>query len=217
MADAYEHLYDLVYLRTHPLLDGLAPGPAETVKQRARQFHHLLLDVIVELDPGPEAPAFSNEWRNHRVMVLRYIKGLPTQAVADQLSVSLRHYYRVHEAALAIVAGLLWERRVVEPVAVPLPSVLTVDDSDSEQLRLEVGRVAQADSYGHINTVLDGALSVMREMLLQHRLALRNDLPVSLPAVPVKQGLLRQSFLSAIACLVENARDGTLGIRAEVT
>jgi CheY-like chemotaxis protein len=222
LADAYEHLYDLVHLRTHPLLDSLAPGPVDAVKQRVRQFHSLLLDAIAEMDPGPEAPAFSNEWRNHRLMVLRYVKGLPTQAVADQLNVSLRQYYRVHEAALAAVASLVWERRAVEGKATEPASAIgspvkTEDSSGLELLRLEAARVAQVDRYGQINIVLDGVLAVMREMLFQHRVALGNRLPDSLPAVPVGESLLRQTFLSTIACLVENAHDATLSIRAEVT
>lgn len=113
ITDAYKHLYDLVYLRTHPLVDILIASSSLTGKKRTRQLHRILLDVIEELDPGPQVPAFSHEWRRHRLMVLRYVRGLNPQAVADQLAIGLRHYYRVHDTAIEDVASLLWDRYVV--------------------------------------------------------------------------------------------------------
>src|SRR5579859_6442617 len=84
LANAYEHIYDLVYLRTHPLIDGFFHEAALSRKDNAWQLHHTLLDAIKELDPGPQAPPFSREWRRHRLMVLRYMDGLTPQMVADQ-------------------------------------------------------------------------------------------------------------------------------------
>jgi hypothetical protein len=52
LADAYEQLYDLVYLRTHPLTQILAKDKAGTSKDHAWINHHLLVEVIQELDPG---------------------------------------------------------------------------------------------------------------------------------------------------------------------
>jgi hypothetical protein len=115
IADAYDHLYDLVYLRTHPLLDALVPPTALPTRKRARQLHAILVGVIGELDPGPQAPTFSHEWRRHRLMYLRYVKGQTPQQVAEQLVISLRHYYRVHKTAIDDIAGILWERHVLRP------------------------------------------------------------------------------------------------------
>ena len=92
IGDAYEHLYDLVYLRTHPLTDVLVAHPDLQRKEKAWRLHRLLLEAIEELDPGPQAPAFSHEWRRHRLMVLRYLDGLDPPAIADQIAISRRHY-----------------------------------------------------------------------------------------------------------------------------
>ena len=113
LADAYEHLYDLVYLRTHPLQAILFGDTDRSAKDNAWQFHHALLNTIQELDPGPQAPTFSREWRRHRLMVLRYIDGQSPQAVADQLAISRRHYYREHEGAIEALAQLFWRRSEV--------------------------------------------------------------------------------------------------------
>src|SRR5690349_20671349 len=98
VASAYEHLYDLVYLRSHPLAATLAPDLRP--KEQVWKVHHMLLSMIDELDPGPQAPALSREWRRHRLMLLRYADGLDPQAVADRLSISRLHYYREHQSAL---------------------------------------------------------------------------------------------------------------------
>ncbi|HEX2623088.1 MAG TPA: hypothetical protein VHL11_23170, partial [Phototrophicaceae bacterium] len=57
LTDAYEHLYDLVYLRTHLLTRVLIPDSGLNRKDQAWEIHHLLLNVIQELDPGTQAPA----------------------------------------------------------------------------------------------------------------------------------------------------------------
>ena len=40
--DLYRHLYDLVYLRTHPLAEVVIPDPSLRRKERAWQLHDLL-------------------------------------------------------------------------------------------------------------------------------------------------------------------------------
>ena len=100
LADAYEHLYDLVYLRTHLLTGLLATTRDLSQKKLAWRLHDYLVDAIRDLDPGPEAPALSHERRRYRLMVLRYLDGLDPQSVADELIISRRHFYREREAAL---------------------------------------------------------------------------------------------------------------------
>lgn len=220
VADAYEHLYDLFYLRTHPLVDILVPSPFQNqhslpLKKRARKLHHILLDAIGELDPGPQAPAFCSEWRRHRLMVLRYVKGLNPQAVADQIAISLRHYYRVHKAAIEDVAGILWERFVVQQ---PVPEEEEADQGAGERsslnrlelLRLEAARLTQADRYTRIGDVIDGVFSLLREILYQRRLDFQATLPQSLPDVSIDQNLLRQMLLGMLGYLIKHAEGAAI-------
>ena len=48
-SSAYQHLYDFVYLRKHPLTGALDPETAASDKERGWQLHNLLLDLIKEL------------------------------------------------------------------------------------------------------------------------------------------------------------------------
>src|SRR5258706_1327766 len=150
LADAYEHIYDLVYLRTHPFLNYLFGESQGSTKEKAWQLHHTLLNAIEELDPGPQVPAFSREWRRRRLMVLRYVDGLTPQAVADQLAISRRHYYRAHEGAMTAIADILWNRygatKTQEPVLIQSSQDKEPASSDRmELLRLEAAQIAHSD------------------------------------------------------------------------
>ena len=220
VANAYEHLYDLVYLRTQALV-GMLGGPpdqasAESLKKRARQLHQILLDGVADLDPGPQAPAFSAEWRRHRLMALRYVKGLPPQAVADQLGVSLRHYYRLHDSAVADVAGMLWPR-LARQKGQPPAEAGHPDDETSHlvMLRLEAARLAQADRSAHLGEVISGVLTLLRDVIRQHRLEVKIAIQPDLPAVPVGQSLLRQQLLGILGYLIERAEDAAVCIAAD--
>lgn len=218
ITDAYKHLYDLVYLRTHPLADVLTDSSSLTRKKRTRQLHRILLDVIEELDPGPQAPAFSHEWRRHRLMVLRYVRGLNPQAVADQLAIGLRHYYRVHDTAIEDVASLLWDRYVVRrssPQETPQIAAEDASASRLELLRLEAARMAQADRYARVGDVIRGILPLLREMLQQHSVEVDLSLSEPLAGVSIGQSLLRQMLLGMLGYLIEHAQQATLRLSAK--
>lgn len=160
--DAFAHLYDLVYLRTHPLAACIFPdAPDVRRKERAWQLHQLLLDVVDELDPGPHAPPLSNEWRRHRLMVLRYVDGMEPQAAADELGLSRRHYYRKQTEALEAVATILWQRYMA-PAARAAPAK-TGPREQMVLLRSEAQRVRQAHASVSLADVVTGAVDLLLE------------------------------------------------------
>jgi CheY-like chemotaxis protein len=220
VTDLYGHLYDLVYLRTHPLAETLVPDPSLRRKERAWQLHDLLLNVIQELDPGPHAPAFSREWRRHRLMVLRYVDGMDPQVVAREIAVSRRQFYREHDAGLKAIADILWDRYVVHPSA-PRRALQIDEDqsspSDLELLRLEAARLAQAERFASAGEVVRGVLPLLEERLRQRDLKVQLALPEALPGVSIDRGLLRQILMGALGYLIERASQATirLGARSE--
>lgn len=219
VADAYEHLYDLVYLRTQPLAEILVSSPSLSAKGGARRLNRILLDAIEELDPGPLAPAFSHEWRRHRLMVLRYVKGLTPQAAADQLIISLRHYYRVRKATIEDIADILWGRFVVVksgPQEMPQATEEEASADRLELLRLEAARTVQADRYARISDVVAGVLPLLQKMLRQRRLDVHLALPESLPGVSIDRSMLRQMILGILGYLIERAEQATIRLSAQV-
>jgi CheY-like chemotaxis protein len=219
LADAYEHLYDLVYLRTHPLTQIFAQGNAGTAKDHAWITHHLLLEVIQELNPG-DAPISSREWRRHRLLNLRYADGSTPQAVADQLAISRRHYYRAHDEAVRAIATILWNRfqetdqtTDVTPAAVVGQDKIIVERM--ELLRLEAAQMSRIDQHSNIQEVLNGVFTLLDKQIQQHELLISQHLEVDLPILAVDPRLLRQLLLALVGYLIERAHGGVIDCQVQ--
>jgi CheY-like chemotaxis protein len=218
ISDLYQHLYDLVYLRTHPLTDVLVDAPDIRRKDKAWLLHELLLDVIEELDPGPEAPAFSREWRRHRLMVGRYKNGMEPAEVWQEIAVSRRQYYREHRAALNAIAKILWQRYMIEPdeleESAPVsPPVEDAPPTHEELLRREVARAAYVDDYTRIDEVIEGVVTLLASRMAEQQLTLERAYPETLPDVAVERGLLRQLLLGLLGYLVDRVEQTTVQVR----
>lgn len=218
VASAYQQLYDLVSLRTHPLTRYLGADPALSPKKRGWELHHTLLEAIKELDPGPQAPAFSREWRRHRLMVMRYVEAQDPQSVASRLAISRRQYYREHKAAIEAVAGILRARHLVSrsrrQVEASAPDEPPRPDS-LELLRLETSRISQNSRLADLGDVLQGVLALLDRLLQQNRLAVRQKLPEGLPAIAMDRNLLRQMLLGMLGYLVEHTAHAALILSAQ--
>jgi CheY-like chemotaxis protein len=217
--DAYGHLYDLVYLRTHPLVDLLIPDPGLSSRDKAWHLHHILLDIVGELKPEPQVPVHSRQWRRHQLMVLRYVKALDPEVVADQLTVSRRHFYREHHIAIETIANILWDSYVVQP---PEPSQMSLAVQDQASLdrlsllRLEAARMAQVDRYARIDGVIQGVFPLLEEMWHQHELDVRLALQPSLPGISMDRESLRQLLLGMLGYLSEQAHQATIELGAQL-
>ena len=212
VAEAYDRLYDLVFLRTHPLADLVTPDPAVSRKEKAWQLNRVLTDVVEELNPGPQAPVFSREWRRHRLMVLRYLDGLDPQAVADQLAISRRHFYREHEAAIQAIASILWNRYVAR-AAPPAPPEASVPSDRIELLRLEAARANQASRYVPLAETIARTIPLVREMARRKEVDLHVELD-SAPEIGVDHNLLRQILLGLLSALIDRAHPGEIEVSA---
>ena len=120
--EALAHLYDPVYLQTHPLVHalGVVPGYAggesdgeasgeKSPAQAGRLLRQRLLDAIARLRPETKASERSGavSWRAYRLLELRYVEALPPEVVQEQLGIEKSQYYRDHARALAAVVSLL--------------------------------------------------------------------------------------------------------------
>ena len=116
MRDALAHLYDPVYLQTHPLATAPGPpagaageAPAVDRAQAGRVLRRRLLDAIAQLRPEAKAGESPRAGRAHRLLELRYVEALPPPAVMAQLALEKTQYHREHARALAAVVLCLAE------------------------------------------------------------------------------------------------------------
>src|SRR5690606_10936645 len=144
------------------------------------------------------------EWRRHRLMVLRYVDGMEPQVVADELSISRRHFYREHSAAVEAISELLWHRftrtHPQETASAPPGEPAMVDRL--ALLRSEVARLNQAGRYTRLGDVLQGCMQLVQEMARQKQIALHCE-PIGSATVGVDRHILRQLLLGLLSYLVE--------------
>ena len=229
VADGYEHIYDLAYLRSHRLLKLLFPENHDkgAGKELVWQLHHLLIATIGELDPGPQAPVFSREWRRHRLLVLRYVDGLPPQTVADQLAISRRHFYREHDAAIEVLAELLWARQIEKNAGNPIadqpvseqelagPAAQTLITDRLQLIRIEAAQMTQTDHQIDLAEVMHGVLALLADKALQHGITIVNQIGDCPPHVKGNSRLLRQLLLGLVGHLITGSHDGELRLLTE--
>lgn len=214
--NAYEHLYDLVYLRSHPLLEALAADAGPGAKEKAWHLHHTLLKAIGELDPGPEAPVSSHEWRRYQLATLRYVAGLSPQSVADQLAISRSTYYRDHDATIEAIAEILWARYCAQVEASSgLPAARGQNPASRRDLLLsEATRAAGGGGKAQVGTVLSGVLGLLASRLSERHLEAQVSLPSDLPSAVVDPSLLRQMLLGMLGHLIEHAERARVVVTA---
>ena len=216
LTDAYEHLYDLVHLRTHALTPLLVRDPNLNRKESAWELQRLLLAVIEEIDPGPQAPVTSREWRRHRLLELHYADGLTAQAVSDQLAISRRHYYRELEVAIDALAQILWDRFVRRQTITPeSPAADNSAMSRLELLRSEASRAAHMERYERLTEIVSGVHAILNERLEAQGVQVLLQFPESMPNIAVESHLLRQLLMAAVGFVADVANRATLNIRAE--
>ena len=138
--DALAHLYDPVYLQTHPLTAALgvadpAPDPGGIGGARraaaGRVLRRRLLDAVARLRPEAKAGEADRAGRMHRLLELRYVEALDPAAVQAQLGIAKSHYYREHARALAAAAAVLGDGGDGGPPAPPSPRTCLLYTSDA--------------------------------------------------------------------------------------
>lgn len=217
VANCYRHLYDLIFLRTRPLTDILIPDPSVSKREKGWQLHHLLLDVIAELNPGANAPMNSREWRRHQIMVLRFIDQLEPEAIANELGISRRQFFREQREALETIADILRNRYVESAMQTKEP-VRTVEEpvpiERMELLRLETARLGRVNRYSRVADVVQGVLPLLADILHQQNLTVKQDIPEMLPVVSIDQNVLRQMMLGILGYFSACSENATIRISA---
>jgi CheY-like chemotaxis protein len=217
IVEAYHHLYDLVYLRTHPLADLLIQEAVLHRGEKAQRLHHLLLNAVEELYPGSQAPVFSKEWRRYRLMVLHMVDGLEPPEVAAQLNISRRQFYREQIGAIDAIADILWERyktNLVGPGQAFLPEQESASSDRIELLRLEAARLSQTKRYTSLEEVVRGVILLLQEPLNRQKITLELQLPETLSEVTIDHHLIRQLVLVVLGYMIKFAEQARLQISA---
>ncbi len=189
---ALSHLRDIVKLQELALAALLVPDAP--CGESGRALARLLLRTLRELRPSQVE---EEGWpqRRYDLLTLRYVNGLSPTAVASQLSMSRRHFYRQLRTALDEFAQYLWTSLIPRP-----------DDlgslSSSDLLRRESALLNRDEGHAVIEAVLDDALELLDPLLERYDCDVAYRLPPDLPEAMFKGEVLKQFLLGMLTELV---------------
>ena len=198
--DALAHLYYYPYLQTHPLAVDLCPEGDTSPRERMRLLRTIILEAIIEMDPGPSVHPRSLQARAYNVLNLRYVVGMTVEAVAAELGISDRQFYRDLRKAERQLAALLWSRR---------PQQAACSEPAEDLVRRETEGLGAAREEVPVQPLLDSILTSIKR--LSQQIGVRVEAaPLLAPlSIWTDRVLARQALLSAVSYAVQNAAPAT--------
>ena len=91
-------------------LTGLLSTPNGTLDQGVRFLRSEILDAIEQLNPTKNTSSRAKERRPYALLYGRYVQGMTTAELAEELAISVRQLRREQARALNAITALLWEK-----------------------------------------------------------------------------------------------------------
>jgi len=111
LRDCLGHLYDPDFLRSSPLAGLMNVGQRADTPTILRR---ILIQAIESLEPPPDVPLGSREWRIYNALLYLYVQQMSQSEAADKMALSARQVRRDRSAGVRALADLLWERHGLE-------------------------------------------------------------------------------------------------------
>ncbi|GAB4563928.1 MAG: hypothetical protein Kow0047_13220 [Anaerolineae bacterium] len=211
--DALAHLYDSVYLQSHPLTSLLQDVPGRDRVTRAQQLRRLLIGAIERLAPAGEPPASSDASLSYSALCSRYIDGLAPEEIAAELAISPRQVYRKLREGVEAVATLIWD-----DFGLGAPSTSS-DDQHAADDRRSLARRTVEQLITHAQPEILNLASLVREVigdLEVYRQKLSVELSFRDEPAPVRvyadRTIVRQILMNLLTVSLERAAGGKLSL-----
>lgn len=201
--DALEHLYDLSYLRRHPLVQefGLTAGHAtETAGQQLRRE---LAAAVEALNPGAGVSFLAPYARLYNLIRLRYVEGMTVQGAGHELGLSLRQAHRDLRRGEESVAEILWARRSAAP------------RKESDAIRLssfesEMSRLVTRPHPTDVRLLLQQAQDAVARLASQRDVSFHTEIPPEPVIVSTDPVVAEQVLVNTLSHVVQQSCPGTL-------
>jgi CheY-like chemotaxis protein len=214
---ALENLYDFAYLQNLPLTDILSE-PGQSLDASVRQLRAELIDAIERLRPDDSIPPHAKERRPYALLYGRYVQGLGTNELVEELMISVRQLRRENKRALEAVTELMWQRfesKLAAPAASPelTPAVARHEAAGLEAEQL----ISQASPEDlRLPALVSGVLATLQPVAANHNIQLINQVPDDLPPIRADRVLLRQGLMGVLSFAFSRATEGSVMMMGEV-
>ncbi len=214
--DAFEHLYDLAYLSSHPLLSQLVHLPGSARSTRAQKLRSILKESIEAIRPQQDLPSTAPEWRSYHALRYRYTQGMTMAQVESTLGISQRQLQRDFHKGLDAVIALLEERRSWDDAAAAAePELPGGETGEVQQLRNEMNHWQLVREPAEVATLLESARWMLQSSVGQNAVKLRVELPKRLKPALVDSTLTRQALFQILRLMVQHGQGEEIVLKAD--
>ncbi len=202
---ALENLYDFAYLQNLELTNALSQQ-GQSLDKSVRQLRAELVDAIERLKPDDSVPPQAKERRPYALLYGRYVQGLSTAELIEELMISMRQLRRENKRALEAVTELMWEHFKGQ-LSTPALSTArrAAAGQEAEQL---ISRANPEDL--RLAALVSGVLNTLQPVAALYNIRLINGVPDDLPPIHADRVLLRQGLMGVLSYAFSRATGGSV-------
>jgi len=192
-------------------------GPSRSLDQSVRLLRSEILAAIEQLNPQGSMSQRAKERRPYALLFGRYVQGMTTAELVEELAISIRQLRREQARALNAVTELLWEKLSgqlegeIEEGALP-QSMLSSSSSEAAQAEMaQLLSHAQAEDLA-LSDLVSGVLATLSPVAAGRNIALVNRLPAGLPLIRANRVVLRQSVMGLLSYVLQHLQSGQITV-----
>jgi CheY-like chemotaxis protein len=201
--EALQNLHDFASLQKVPLA-AQTSGPHQTLAQGVRQLRSELLSAIDQLNPAGNLPGLAKERRPYAILYGRYVQGLTTTELMEELAISERQLRREHARALHAVTELMWNWQA-EAVENTLVHPHATAQGEAEQLIHQ----ARVESLA-LPPLVGDLIATLAPVAAQKGIVLENRVSAGGPVIQANRVVLRQGITELFSYALRNLATGRI-------
>lgn len=190
------YLFEFTPLQDDPIAELLAPNSSGL--DRVQIVRKRIIDAIEQLRQGTALNEKNKQQRIFSLLNLRYIEGVSSQAIVQQLAISERQYYRDRQRAITSLCYLLWKQIHTEA---------TLDANQSISIQSEVERIVDSPTgtMATLDSMLSAAVHAVSVLADRYNIQITVH-PASLEHLQATQPMiLRQAVIWLLSQLIIHA------------
>jgi CheY-like chemotaxis protein len=198
-------------------LTGLLSTPNGTLDQGVRFLRSEILDAIEQLNPTKNTSSRAKERRPYALLYGRYVQGMTTAELAEELAISVRQLRREQARALNAITALLWEK-LAGRLESDMDDQALATNGSSEAAQTETEQlISQARMDDLVLTdLVNGVLNTLFSVAAGRNITLVNQLGNDLPLVRANRVVLRQGIMGLLSYVLQHLVTGQIIIEATI-
>jgi CheY-like chemotaxis protein len=206
---ALRDLHDFAALQKLPLVD-LLDKPYRTLEQNVRLLRTEILSAIEQLNPAGNLPSRAKERRPYMLLYGRYVQGMSTLELAEELGISVRQFRREHSRALSAIAELMWDRLSGQ--------LNTKGDLTGSSTVIDRQEVIEAEAEQLISQarmedlalcdLVSGIIATVTPLAAHRRIHVTSRVPDDLPFMRTSRTILRQAIMEVLTHALRQLDEG---------